>query len=194
MRQKIVVIGGGGHAKVVMSLINKLTFFEIVGYTDIQNKGRMLNYDYMGNDTDFLNVSNDINYAAFGIGENVDQSMKKNIIEKYKKNGINFPTLISPHAIINEDVEFGEGTIILDGVIINPSTRIGSFVTVYPNCVIEHDTIIEDNVYLAPSVNMCGGVIIKANSKIGNGVTIKDYITIKPNSLIESGTIIKNDF
>jgi len=193
MKDKIVVIGGGGHAKVIISILKKLNQYNIVGYTDPGNKVEILGVLHLGNDEEFLNKKGNIVFAAVGIGENINKSLKKSIIEKYKKSGFHFPSIISPLAIINEEVSIGEGTVILDGVIINPCTKIGDFVTIYSNCVIEHDSIIENYVYLAPAVNMCGGVIIGADSTIGNGVSIKDCVKIKPGSKFESGSILLND-
>ena len=36
--EKIVIIGGGGHAKVVISLLQKVDNFEIIGFVDINEK------------------------------------------------------------------------------------------------------------------------------------------------------------
>lgn len=193
MKEKIVIIGGGGHAKDVISLINKIQLYVIVGYTDICDKGKILSIPYLGTDTEFFYNNKEVHFAALGVGEYLDIASKESILNLYINNRIKFPNLVSPKAIINEEVSIGEGTVILDNVVINPNTKIGRFVTIYPNCVIEHDSLIEDNVYLAPAVNMCGGVKIGECSKIGNGVSIKDLVQIKPYSKIEPGSTVLSD-
>ena len=39
VKEKIVVIGGGDHARVVISILKKLGWYEIIGYTDLEHKG-----------------------------------------------------------------------------------------------------------------------------------------------------------
>ena len=71
IKNKIVVIGGGGHAKVVISILKKLGNYKVVGYTDIDNKGEILGVDYLGNDEilEKLFLNKNIKNAAIGIGQ-----------------------------------------------------------------------------------------------------------------------------
>ncbi len=195
MIKKIAIIGGGGHAKDIISLIHKLKIYEIIGYIDVQNRGEVLGYKYLGTDQQFLNnySCSENDNVVLGIGQTVPVTTKIEIIREFEEYKFSFPSLVSPFTIINEDVIIGKGSIILDHVVVNPSVFIGDFVSIYPNCVVEHDCKIGNHVYLAPSVSICGGTIIEEGCNIGNGVSISDLIKISAFNKIDAGRSITSD-
>jgi len=128
MEEKIIVIGGGGHAKVVISLLKKTNKFTIVGFIDTEKKENILGTDYLGDDSILKEqYEKGIDNCALGIGQIKSSSLRQKIVEKLTIVGYSFPTIISPTAIINENVEIGEGTVIMDGVIINSGSKIGNY-------------------------------------------------------------------
>ena len=194
MKNKIVIIGGGGHAKVIISILKKLNSFEIVGYTDLENKGEILGVSYLGND-DILNslFSNGVINAVIGLGQIKSTALRRKIVDICKSIGFNFPTIISPNAIINEDVSIGNGTVVMDGVTINSGSTIGECSIVNTNASIDHDCVIGDFTHIAPGVTLSGGVNVGNDVLIGTGSNIIQQINILDNTIISAGsTIIKS--
>jgi sugar O-acyltransferase (sialic acid O-acetyltransferase NeuD family) len=189
VKKKILIIGGGGHAKVVTSIVKKLEEFELIGYTDEEDRGELLGIPYLGNDNTFLskNIS-DIKYSVIGIGQIKSSALRRKITQLYLGYGFTFPVIISPNAIINEDVEINEGTVIFDGVIVNSSTRIGRFAILNTHSTIEHDCRIGDFVHIAPRAVLSGGVVIGSDSLIGVGATIIQGVEIEPNVILGAGS------
>lgn len=162
--KKIIVIGGGGHAKVVISIIKKLNNFDIIGYTDIENNSDILGVEYLGNDEilEELFLNKNIKNAAIGIGQIKNVESRKETIEKLLKIGFEFPVIISPNAVVNEDVKLGEGTVVMDGVIINSGAFIGDFSIINTKTSIDHDCKIGDYVHIAPGVTISGALKLAA--------------------------------
>ena len=75
-----------------------------------------------------------------------------------ENNGVNLPVLIHPSAIIGEQVEMADGTVIMAGVIINSCTKIGRGCIINTASTIDHDNIIEDYVHISPGVHLAGNV------------------------------------
>ena len=191
---KIIVIGGGGHAKVVISILKKLNKYEIIGYTDNKNNGEILGVHYLGND-DILRglLKKDVNKAVIGIG-NINSC--KNILEisnKLTKLGYSFPPIISPDSILNEGTSVGKGAAVMDGVVINTGTVIGDFSIINTNSSIDHDCSIGNFVHIAPGSVLCGRVEIGDNTFIGTGVTIIQNIHIEPHCMIGAGAVVNKD-
>lgn len=192
---KIIIIGGGGHAKVIISILKKIIDYEIVGYTDIGNKGEILGIKYLGNDKilEELFLNNNIKNAAIGIGQIKNVKSREKTIEKLIKIGFEFPVIISPDSVINEDVKIGQGTVVMDGVIINSGSFIGDFSIINTKVSIDHDCKIGDYVHIAPGVTISGGVKIGSDTLIGAGATIIQYKEIGKNIIIGAGsTVLKN--
>jgi sugar O-acyltransferase (sialic acid O-acetyltransferase NeuD family) len=191
---RIVVIGGGGHAKVLISVLKK-TIYEIVGYTDRQDRGAILGVSYLGNDDILLDLIRNHAQcnAIIGLGK-IDASGLRNTLQKEcEKLGFNFPTIVSPQAVINEEVKLGGGTVVFDGVVVNSGTETGRACILNTNCTIEHDCRIGDNVHIAPGATLSGGVDIGSNCMIGTGANVIQSICIEANSLIGAGSTVVKD-
>lgn len=190
-KSKIVVIGGGGHAKVIISILKKLDQFEVFGYIDQTDKGAILDIPYLGTDDTASNLfSNNINTAVLGIGQLKDSSLRKKVAEKYQSLGFNFPTILSSDAIINNSTTIGNGTVIMAGVVINVDSQIGEFGIINTSATIDHDCKIGDFTHIAPGVTLSGGVKIGNKCLVGTGSSIIQYIDIPDNTIIGAGSVL----
>ncbi|MBI2552452.1 acetyltransferase [Candidatus Uhrbacteria bacterium] len=193
--QKIVVIGGGGHAKVVTSILKKLNTFEILGYTDRENQGPLLYLPYIGTD----DVLHDIKArhgecaAVLGLGYLGKDDLRERLVEKLRGLGFTMPAIVSPTAVVNEDVQIGEGTVVMDGVVINSGTRIGRYAIINTRASIDHDCVIGDFTHIAPGVTFSGGVKVGSHSLIGVGATVVQYKTIGDHCTVGAGAAVTKD-
>lgn len=192
---KLVVIGGGGHAKVVISILKKSGEFELIGYVDREDKGSVLGLDYLGSDkaAESLLTDRDVSKAALGIGQLDDSSLRRDIASRLMKAGFSFPPVISPDAIVNEGVEIAEGTVVMDGVIVNTGTMISRFCIINTRASIDHDCTIGEFAHIAPGVTLSGGVEIGADVLVGTGASIIQYKKIADNVIIGAGSGVWGD-
>jgi sugar O-acyltransferase (sialic acid O-acetyltransferase NeuD family) len=194
--KKIIIIGGGDFAKKIIRLIGRIGDYEIIGYTDIEDRGTLFGVDYLGNDENVPNLFEKYNCAnvAIGIGGNISLAdAKRRIISRLVENNINFPSLISPNAFIEEDVIIGEGVVVFDNVFVDYGVRIGDFSVLNLNVTICHNTIISENVIFSPNSLATGGSEIGKNSFIGSNVTINPYIKIGSECIIGTGSVAIKD-
>jgi len=189
------VIGGGGHAKVVISVLKKLKSYQILGYFDAVNRGSILGIVYLGNDQQLpeLKKKHPACSAVLGIG-NVDISdLRYKIAQTLLALGFDFQPIISPDAIVNEEVKIGQGAVILDGVVVNSGTVIGAFAILNTKSSIDHDCSIGDFAHIAPGVTLSGCVSVGRGSLIGAGATVIQGKKIDENCLIGAGSVVVGD-
>jgi sugar O-acyltransferase (sialic acid O-acetyltransferase NeuD family) len=192
---KIVIISGGGNSKVLITILKRLSKYDIVGYTDLKDNGSILGIKYIGDDSVLQNVLSEyVNCsAAIGMGM-VDTSLKrKMLIEKIMKLGFKFPAIISNRAIIGEEISLGMGSLVFDGVVINSGTSIGKFCLLNTNSTIEHDCKIGNFTHISPAATLGGGVVVGENSLIGLGASIIQSKIIVNNCLIGAGAVVNKD-
>lgn len=191
--KRIIVIGAGGHAKVVIDIMlqRKKAFNDnliIEGILDdsfIENeKKELFGIPIIGKINKILELSSDI-YYVIAIGNN---SIRRKISKDYKN--LKYITLIHPKAIIAENVIIYEGTVVMAGVIINSYTKIGKHCIVNTGSIIEHDNIIGDCVHVSPNATLCGGISVEDISWIGAGATIMQNVKIGTDSIIGAGAIV----
>ena len=187
MSKKVVIIGAGGHAKVIADIIIK-SGDEVVGFLDdnIEKDTIVIdNYKVIGKTEDCLKLKEDKElYFIIAIGNNFT---RKDIAEKYN---LNYYTAIHPTAIIGMQVQIEKGTVIMANTCINPSTIIGKHCIINTGAIVEHDNSIKDFVHISPNATLCGTVTIGEETHIGAGNVIKNNITITNNCIIGAGAVV----
>jgi UDP-perosamine 4-acetyltransferase len=192
---EIVVIGGGGHAKVLVNTLKKLGEYSILGYTDGKDNGSLLGVRYLGGDDilDELLKTHPGCCAAIGVGNVAADDKREKIMKRMKDLKFSLPSIVSPRAVVNEDVAIGSGTVVFDGAIINPGTEIGEGVIVNTNCTVEHDCRIEDFVHIASNAALSGGARVGRRTMIGAGATVLQSVTICGGCTIGAGAVVVED-
>ena len=191
---EIVVIGGGGHAKVVMSVLKK-SGYNVAGYTDRADRGLILGTPYLGNDgvlADFIRTYAGCK-AIIGVGKVDDSQRRLNLQNQSSALGFDFPVIRSPHAIVKELVLLGPGTVVLDGAVVNSGAQIGEACILNTNSTVEHDCWIGKNVHIAPGATLSGGVSIGDNCLIGVGANIVQSVSVCGGCLIGAGSTVVKD-
>lgn len=193
---KLVFLGGGGHAKILISEIihfiaNSDTKIELLGYTDFEDKGEILGLKYLGKDKI---ISPDCKILNC-IGSTGKTSGRYEAFLKYKSKMIGF---ISPQAIIHSHSFLKEGISqfnvqVMPGSIINHNASIGENSLINTGAIIEHDVRIGASTHIAPGAVICGGVSIGSNVHIGAGSTIIQNISICDNAIIGAGSVVVGD-
>lgn len=195
MKENLIIIGGGGHAKVLISVIKKIEAFNMAGYTDSADRGDILGVKYLGNDSLLEEIRNNlsVNSAVIGVGMININIERENIFNRLKKIGFNLPKIVSPTSVINECVSIDEGSIVMDGVIINSGSTVGKGCIVNTNSTIEHDCNIGDFSQICPGATLSGGVKVGKHCLIGTGVSIKQYLSITDYCVIGIGAAVINN-
>jgi sugar O-acyltransferase (sialic acid O-acetyltransferase NeuD family) len=191
---KIVVIGGGGHAKVLISILKK-SGYEVTGYTDRQDRGSILGIAHLGDDRILpeLARAHGSGMAVIGIGKIDFSDSRIRLQQELSAMGFVFPVISSPDAVVNEAVVLGAGTVVFDGVVVNSGVETGRACIINTNSTVEHDCRIGDNVHIAPGVTLSGGVTIGDNCMIGTGACVIQSVTLCERCLIGAGSTVVKD-
>jgi len=164
MKPKIIIIGAGGHGKVVVDTLLLENNFEILGFVDgAVPVGTIIfkNYKVIAKQNDIASLVEKAEYAIVAIGNNEI----RNKITTELGNNFKLATVIHPAAVISSDVEIGGGTVVLANAIISTCTKIGDNAIINAGVVIDHDCIIGNNVHLSV------GTVVGSNTTIESGVT-----------------------
>jgi sugar O-acyltransferase (sialic acid O-acetyltransferase NeuD family) len=191
----LIVVGGGGHAKVIISLVRKLPGYRLLGYTDADSRGPILGAPYLGDDHVLPGILQEQGTcaAALGVGAVEATEKRATLAKRIEALGFELATLISPRAVVNQGVDVGRGTVILDGAVVNAGTRMGLCCILNSNCTVEHDCDLGQFVHVAPAATLSGGVRVGSYSLIGTGANVVQYISIGDHCLIGAGATVVSD-
>lgn len=189
----VVIIGGGGHAKVLASIILKISDFRLLGYSDLKSNGVLICVPYLGRDEQTLsNYSPANTVVAIGVGKIGLNPIRQRIVESPAVVRFNLPEIVSPSAIVNNAKVYA-GAQIFDGVVVNAGATIGAFAIINTNATIEHDVKIGEFTHIAPNVTICGEVEIGDNCMIGAGSVVIQGVKICENVVVGAGSVVLRD-
>lgn len=192
MKRKLIILGGGGHAKV---LINCLLECEenILGILDSdsnKHKTNILTIPILGSEELLQQFNRQDIQLVNGIGSVGNPSVRNHLFYRYTELGYQFASVIHPSAIIAREVNLGMGVEIMAGAIIQPGCQLGNNVIVNTRATIDHDCVIGHHVHIAPSATLCGNVTVGDNSHIGSNACIIQGKTIGANCMIGAGAVV----
>lgn len=191
----LVVIGGGGHAKVLISIIRKIGRYRLLGYTDLEDRGPILDVPFLGNDSELSSLaakSGNLN-LALGVGQVGLGDARRKLWEKLQGNRMIFPTLISPAAVVNEGVSIAEGAVVFDGAVVNVGACLGRGAIANTNSTIEHDVLLDDWVHVGPGSTLSGGVHVRIGSMIGAGAVVIEGKKVASGCIVGAGACVVCD-
>ena len=190
--KSIVLIGGGGHCKSVIDVIEQEGQFKIAGIVDKSEflGSDILGYSIIGNDSDLGILVNKYKYALVTVGQIKSPLLRMKLFELAEKSGFILPSIISTRAYISKHATVGKGTIVMHDVLVNTNAQIGENCIINSKALIEHDCLISNHCHISTSATINGGVIVKSGSFIGSGVTTKESIIIGENGFIKAGSLV----
>ena len=196
MSNSIILVGGGGHCKVIIDILKEDNDYDEILISDLkENIGKEIlgiKIEYTDDQLEDLYKKGYKN-AFVSMGKVEINEHRKKLFNKIKNIGFNTPVIISKSANVSQYSEIGRGTLIGKNVVINPGTQIGKNCIINTGSIIEHDCIIEDNVHIGPGAILSGGTYVGKNSFIAAGAIIIQNINISQDTLIGAGAVVVKD-
>lgn len=193
-REKIIILGGGGHAKVLIEIIRQEGRYEISGILDARfEKGfEIFGVPVIGND-DLLpgifkrdNISN----ACIGVGSIRDNSLRKALYEKVKQIGFTVPSLVHTKAVVSKGSKISEGAQVMATAVVQTCSFIGENTIINTGAIVEHDCNIGRHVHICPAAVLSGECLVGEETFIGSGSVIVNGIKIGKNVTIGAGSVV----
>lgn len=186
----ILLIGNGGHAKVIKDIIDSSNQYVFRGYLadsilEFSEENGII-YDNLDNITQYKNNF----YFNISIGNN---EIRELIFNKLGLPREKYPLLIHSTSIISTNVDIGFGTVIMANTVVNADTKIGNHSIINTGAIVEHDNIISDYVHISPNSTLTGSVKVGIKSQIGASATVIPGRSIGENSIVGAGATVVND-
>ncbi|KNZ70113.1 sugar O-acyltransferase, sialic acid O-acetyltransferase NeuD family [Thermincola ferriacetica] len=192
-KQKLVLVGGGGHCRAVLAQIKQLGKFEVVGVID-ERDSIGLDLPVLGRDRDLDRIyDSGVHLALVTVGSTGDNANRQRLCRLVTEKGFSLPVIVSATAKVDETVTIGAGTVIMAGSIVNVNTVIGINSIVNSGAIIEHDCRIGDHCHIAPGACLSGGVQVGDLGFIGAGSTIIQNIKVGKEATIGAGSVVIED-
>lgn len=195
-RRPLVIVGPGGLGRELHQLVRDINRsaggaepWEMVGWLDgnAETHGTQIHGLPVLGDLDWLMGRPDVS-VAIGIGA---PHTRRRVVERIRALGhTRFAILIHPTALIGDEVEIGEGTVICANVTTTTDYAIGRHVLINIMATVAHDDVLHDYVTIAPAVVISGNVTIGEGTDLGTNATVNQGVEIGAWSIVGSGAVV----
>ncbi len=190
----VVIMGAGGHARVVADVIRCDGRYRISHVVDerADAPGTALGAPLLPGGDALLDLpaATRPRLAIVGIGSN---AVRLRLATWLRDHGFELVTVVHPAATVAGDVVLGRGTVVMPGAVINVGTRVGDSCIVNTRASIDHDGDIGHGVHIAPGATLCGGVRVGDGSFVCAGATIIPYRSIGARATVAAGATVIRD-
>ena len=189
----IVLVGGGGHASVLMDILHrqKRDVVCVVSPDAVLSRSIFSDLNHVKDDKGISHYHPDQVLLVNGLGMGRSSSKRRELNNYFVSLGYKFTSVISQSAYISDYVVLGEGIHILPQVVIQPGVVIGSNTIINTGALIEHDSSVGDFSHIAPRVAVCGDVSIGDDVFIGAGAVIVNGVSIGCKQFVKAGSLVK---
>jgi len=192
IKPNIILIGGGGHCVSVIDVIENDNKFNILGILDSNIKeNNVLGYKILGGDNLIPELVNENTYFLITVGQIKSYSTRKKIAKILIENKAKLATIISTLAYVSKHATIGEGSIIMNGAVVNAKSTIGKNCIINTKSNVEHGVSIGDFCHLSTCAVINGDSVIGNGTFIGSNATISNGVLIEEKSIISAGKFIK---
>ena len=195
MKRPIIIIGAGGHSKVVLDTLQDMGE-EIVGLVDnakIEAGVSIQGYLVIGDDQTIESYATNSIFLVNGVGSIRDTVNRKQVYVKFTFHGYEFASVIHPTAIISKHAELGNGVQIMAGSVIQAEAHLGRNVIVNTGATVDHNCQIGDHCHIAPGAVLSGNVDIGEDVHVGTGASIIQEVKIGAGATVAAGATVIAD-
>ncbi len=192
-----VILGGGGHARVLIDLMRAAGLAEPHGILDADDArwgGDLDGVAILGGDELIPHLAGE-GVIAFvvGLGSARDTGPRRRLFEIASEHGLEPLTLRHPTAVCSAAAQVGPGCQLLPGSIVNAGASLGANVIVNSGAIVEHDCAIGDHVHVATGAALASGVVVRPGAHIGIGAAVRQGIKIGDAAVVGAGAVVVRD-
>lgn len=191
--RSFIILGGGGHARVVASTLRRLGK-SILGFTDPDEEATLGDdIEHLGGDEVLTEKTPSEVALAIGVGSVQDTGRRAALFTKQVENGFQFPPLVHPKAFVASEASVNSGAQIMAGAVIQPSTKVSKNVILNTNATVDHDCEIGAHTHIAPGAAISGEVSLGDRVHIGTGASLVQGIRVGARSVVGAGAVVIED-
>lgn len=186
MHKNVILIGGGGHARVVMDIVQACGD-RVLGILDdgLAAGTTVQGAPVMGTTADAKQFADALFVIAVGSNE-----IRKKLAARLD---VSWYTAIHPSAIVSEKASVGEGSVVMPRAVINAGACVGRHCIINTAAVVEHDNYIADYAHVSCGAVLTGTVRVGETALVGAGAIVKNNVQICDGCVVGAGAVVTKD-
>jgi sugar O-acyltransferase (sialic acid O-acetyltransferase NeuD family) len=191
----LLLLGGGGHCRSCIDVIESEKSFVIRGIIDRQSPSvqELLGYPFLGSDDGLDGLLQESRDALVTVGQIKSAAVRVRLYSLLKAAGAVLPVIVSPLAHVSSHGGVGEGTVVFHGAIVNARADVGRNCIINSRALVEHDTTIGNHCHVSTGAIVNGGCSVGDETFIGSGAVLYNGVKIGSGCVIAGGAVVRSD-
>jgi len=192
MTRPVIVLGAGGHAKVLIDALQacSVPVWGILDNDLAKQGGEILGVPVRGTDEKLSDWAPHEVLLVNALGSIEAPLPRANLYQRMRARGYSFLSVVHPSAVVSPHARLGEGVQIMAGAVVQAGARLGDDSLVNTGARIDHDCVLDEHVHVAPGVTLSGEVTVGGHTHIGTGATVIQGIHIGSRCLVAAGAVV----
>jgi len=194
---KYIVLGAGGHARVVVDCIRARSDAEAYAMLDPEQKlwgQKCCGIPVMGGDDLMHGLRKQgVTHFAVGVGSVGDSSVRRRLFDLATAASLDPIAVVHPSAVCSPSATIGQGAQLFPRCVVNAGASLGANVIVNTGAIVEHDCVLDDHVHVAPGATLGGGCQVWKGAHVGLGATVLQGVSIGAYSIVGAGAVVLQD-
>jgi acetyltransferase EpsM len=189
----LVVLGGGGHARVVIQAAQSSREWNVIGYVDpVKRDASRLGVPYLGEDAAKVVADPALARASFvlGVGSTFQARVRREIVERCRLSPARWASVVHARAVVSPTAQLGPGSVVLAGAVVNAGAQVGAHSIVNSGAIVEYDSVLGAYVHAAPAAVVAARARIGDGSYLGIGCRIRERLTLGENVKVGMGAVV----
>lgn len=191
MNRRLLILGAGGHGKVVADAARASGRYSQIAFADdrFDSPGRWMDLEVVG-PIDKVVAGGNFDGLIVAIGSNMTRLALQRRLEG---EGATFDVVIHPRAVPAASAAIGPGTVVMANSVVNADARLGRAVIANTGCIVEHDCTIGDGTHLSPGSLLAGGCNVGECCWVGMGACLLQGTAVGVESIIGAGAVVRGE-
>lgn len=190
----VVIIGAGGHGRVVLDILRAAGAVRVVGFIDS-------NRSLHGHRVDGVPVIGDLSILPGQLAQGVtgaiiaigDNGIRREYAETVSLMGFELINAIHPSANVASTATLGRNVVIAAGCLVCAHCQIGHSAILNTGCIVDHESVVGQSVHICPGARVAGRVIIESGAFVGIGSTVIQGVRIGSDAIVGAGAVVIRD-
>lgn len=192
---KVVGLGGGGHAAVVLDILALHGGYDVIGILDAdpaRRGSRVLGVPVLGGDDllDDLSSGSGVTHFFVGMGSVGAPTVRRRLFDAGVRHGLIPITTVHPRATVAESATLGEGSAIMAGAVIGVRAIIGDNAIVNTGALVDHDCRVGCHAHVSTGAQLAGGVTIGDGAHVSIGATVIQGVAVGEGAIVGAGAVV----
>lgn len=193
--RELVLVGGGGHARACLDVIETTGAYRPVGILDQQAMvgNTLLGVPVIGTDAEMESlVARGVSFLV-AVGQIGKTEVRRRLFAQLVALGADLPVVIAPTARVSPHATVARGTIVMHMALVGPGARVGENCIINSRALVEHDALIGDHCHVATGAVVNGGCMVGEGSFVGSGALLRQGIRIGRQTVVGMGAVVRRD-